>query len=59
MEIDGEGPQKGLELSLIANLKSMMNPDLTEHGIYRLELSEDELGAIRFLYPVCSGNGPN
>lgn len=53
MPIDCESPQKGLGLSPIADLQSVMNPDLQEHRNHSTSLSEDESAALRFLYPVC------
>ena len=52
--IDCESPEKGLVLSPFINPESVMNLDRWEQGQARMELSTDELGALRFLYPVCS-----
>ena len=53
MLIDCESPRRGLKLSSSADPQSVMNPGQRELGQARMELSEDELGAIRFLYPIC------
>ena len=57
MLIDCELPHNGLVLSPFVNPESVMNLDQREQGQARMELSTDELGALRFLYPVCSGAG--
>ena len=57
MSIDCEAPEKGLLLSPFLNPVSVMNLDQWELGQVRMALSADELGALRFLYPVCSSDG--
>ena len=57
MLIDCDSPHKGLELSPFADPLSVMNLDQWELGQVRMELSADEVGALRFLYPVCTGAG--
>ena len=58
MSIDCESPNNGLELSPFVNPVSVMNLNRWEPEQVRMELSMDELGALRFLYPVCSGADP-
>lgn len=54
MLIDCDSPDKGLELSPFVDPLSVMNLDRWEPGQAQMELSADELGALRFLYPICS-----
>lgn len=55
--IDCETPHEGLVLSPFANPDSVMNLDQWEQRQSSMVLSSDELGALRFLYPVCSDVG--
>ena len=55
IEIDCESPHNGLKLSPNSNSKSVMNLGLWE-GETEIELSADDVGALQFLYPVCSGD---
>ena len=57
MSIDCESPDKGLELSRFVDRESVMNLNQWEPGQVRMELSADDLGALRFLYPVCFDSG--
>ncbi len=52
--IDCESPHKGLELSQFFDPRSVMNLDQWDPEQDKMELSADDLGALRFLYPVCS-----
>lgn len=52
MSIDCESPHDGLVLSPFADPASVMNLDQWEQNQARMELSADEMGALRFLYPV-------
>ena len=54
MLIDCESPHEGLVLSTFINPNSVMNLDRWEQVQTRMELSTDEIGALRFLYPFCS-----
>ena len=49
--IDFESPLEGLKLSPRADIPSVMNPGLRNHMDDAMSLSEDEAGALRFLYP--------
>lgn len=53
MLVDCESPHSGLVLSPFVNPDSVMNVDQWKQGPVRMDLSADELGALRFLYPVC------
>ena len=52
--IDCESPHEGLELSEFVDSRSVMNLDHWDLAEARMELSADDQGALRFLYPVCS-----
>lgn len=54
MLVDCETLHKGLALSSFVNPDSVMNLDQWVQRQAKVELSADEIGAIRFLYPVCS-----
>lgn len=54
MLINYESPLEGLKLSPRADMNSVMNPDLRNHRDDAMTLSEDETGALRFLYPFRS-----
>ena len=57
MSVDCESPHDGLALSDSVNPESVMNLDRWEQARTLMALSADELGALQFLYPVCSDAG--